>query len=107
MSLHLKRLVDDSRYANESVECLDDNVASEFVSGAMPHSSVTKVEKHLAGCRDCRDLVAALVEERLVKQLGVGAVDDGFARGSDASRMTYPAPWTVWISGCGKPRSIF
>ncbi|HEY6037415.1 MAG TPA: serine/threonine-protein kinase, partial [Kofleriaceae bacterium] len=42
------------------MECLDDNVASEFVSGAMPHSSVTKVEKHLAGCRDCRELVAAL-----------------------------------------------
>jgi serine/threonine protein kinase len=39
---------------------LDDNVASEFVSGSMPQSSVTKVEKHLAGCRDCRELVAAL-----------------------------------------------
>jgi serine/threonine protein kinase len=53
-------LAEDSRYPNQSVECLDDNVASEFVSGAMPHSSVTKVEKHLAGCRDCRELVAAL-----------------------------------------------
>ncbi|HET9990001.1 MAG TPA: serine/threonine-protein kinase, partial [Kofleriaceae bacterium] len=42
------------------MECLDDNVASEFVSGAMPHGAVTKVEKHLAGCRDCRELVAAL-----------------------------------------------
>ncbi|MEO6775973.1 MAG: serine/threonine-protein kinase [Kofleriaceae bacterium] len=42
------------------MECLDDNVASEFVSGGMPHSSVTKVERHLAGCRDCRELVAAL-----------------------------------------------
>ena len=60
MSLHSKRLAEDSRYPNHSVECLDDNVASEFVSGAMPHSSVTKVEKHLAGCRDCRELVAAL-----------------------------------------------
>ncbi|MEO8843878.1 MAG: protein kinase [Kofleriaceae bacterium] len=43
-----------------SVECLDDNVASEFVSGTMPASAITKVEHHLAGCRDCRALVAAL-----------------------------------------------
>jgi len=39
---------------------LDDNAASEFVSGGMPPSAVTKVEGHLAGCRDCRQLVAAL-----------------------------------------------
>ncbi len=42
------------------MECLDDNVASEFVSGSLPKTSVTKVENHLAKCRDCRDLVAAL-----------------------------------------------
>jgi serine/threonine-protein kinase len=42
------------------VDCLDDNVASEFVSGSLPKSSFTKVEAHLAGCRDCRMLVAAL-----------------------------------------------
>src|SRR5688500_6681784 len=40
--------------------CLDDNTASEFVSGGLAKGSVPKVEKHLAGCRDCRDLVAAL-----------------------------------------------
>jgi len=39
---------------------LDDNAASEFVSGGMPPSAVTKVEGHLAGCRECRQLVAAL-----------------------------------------------
>jgi len=39
---------------------LDDNAASEFVSGGMPPSAITKVEGHLAGCRDCRQLVAAL-----------------------------------------------
>src|ERR1044071_798617 len=39
---------------------LDDNAASEFVSGAMPPSVVTKVEGHLAVCRECRTLVAAL-----------------------------------------------
>ncbi len=42
------------------MECLDDNVASEFVSGALPPGSLTRVEQHLAKCRDCRGLVAAL-----------------------------------------------
>ena len=45
------------------VECLDDNAASEFVSGSLPVSAVTRVEGHLAGCRDCRDLVAALAQD--------------------------------------------
>ncbi len=49
-----------SCYAIELVDCLDDNLASEFVSGSMPSTTQTKVEKHLAGCRDCRELVAAL-----------------------------------------------
>ena len=49
-----------SCYAYGQVECLDDNLASEFVSGSMPHTTQTKVETHLAGCRDCRQLVAAL-----------------------------------------------
>ncbi|HEY1547067.1 MAG TPA: protein kinase [Kofleriaceae bacterium] len=42
------------------MECLDDNLASEFVSGSMATTTQTKVEKHLATCRDCRELVAAL-----------------------------------------------
>ncbi|HEY5927791.1 MAG TPA: serine/threonine-protein kinase, partial [Kofleriaceae bacterium] len=41
-------------------ECLDDNAASEFVSGSLAQSAITKVELHLASCRDCRALVAAL-----------------------------------------------
>jgi serine/threonine protein kinase len=41
-------------------EHLDDNAASEFVSGALAPSAITKVEGHLAGCRECRQLVAAL-----------------------------------------------
>jgi len=45
------------------VECLDDNVVSEFVSGSLPKSAVTKVEGHLAGCRDCRALIAALAQD--------------------------------------------
>ena len=43
--------------------CLDDNVATEFVAGALPAASVTRVEGHLASCRDCRDLVAALASD--------------------------------------------
>jgi hypothetical protein len=44
-------------------DCLDDNAASEFVSGSLAKSLVTKVEGHLAGCRDCRALVAALAAD--------------------------------------------
>ncbi len=40
--------------------CLDDNVAVEFASGAMPAGATAKVEAHLATCKDCRMLVAAL-----------------------------------------------
>jgi len=42
---------------------LDDNDASEFVSGSLPPAALTKVERHLAGCRDCRTLVAALAAD--------------------------------------------
>jgi serine/threonine protein kinase len=47
------------------VECLDDNAVSEFVSGALPPSLLTKLEGHLAGCRDCRDLVAAMAQDAI------------------------------------------
>ena len=42
---------------------LDDNVASEFVCGALPPSALLRVEGHLATCRDCRTLVAALAAD--------------------------------------------
>ena len=42
---------------------LDDNAASEFVSGTLPPSLLARAETHLAGCRDCRDLVAALAAD--------------------------------------------
>ncbi len=48
---------------NVPVECLDDNAASEFVSGSLARTALTKVEGHLAGCRDCRALVAALAQD--------------------------------------------
>jgi serine/threonine protein kinase len=42
---------------------LDDNAASEFVSGALSPGALTRVEGHLAGCRECRTLVAALAAD--------------------------------------------
>ncbi|HEY0476756.1 MAG TPA: protein kinase [Kofleriaceae bacterium] len=42
------------------MEHLDDNAASEFVSGMLSPSALGKVEGHLAGCRECRTLVAVL-----------------------------------------------
>ncbi|HEX2691881.1 MAG TPA: protein kinase [Kofleriaceae bacterium] len=42
---------------------LDDNAASEFVSGTLSASALGKVESHLAGCRECRALVAALAAD--------------------------------------------
>jgi serine/threonine protein kinase len=46
-----------------ALECLDDNAASEFVSGTMAAGAVARTEQHLARCRDCRDLVAALAPD--------------------------------------------
>src|SRR5438552_10634544 len=58
--MHFKRLARPVCYARETVACLDDNAASEFVSGSLMGPALSKVEGHLAGCRDCRALVAAL-----------------------------------------------
>jgi eukaryotic-like serine/threonine-protein kinase len=43
-----------------AIRCLDDNLATELVSGALSRAQVAKVEAHLATCADCRSLVAAL-----------------------------------------------
>src|SRR5262249_34370629 len=59
-AMHFGRLAQAVCYPEATVECLDDNAASEFVSGALATSALTKVEAHLASCRDCRALVAAL-----------------------------------------------
>ncbi len=42
---------------------LDDNAIAEFVSGDLPPGRLARVEGHLAGCRDCRALVAALAQD--------------------------------------------
>jgi serine/threonine protein kinase len=47
----------------EVTGCLDDNEASEFASGSLGAGATTRIEKHLAGCRDCRSLVAALAPD--------------------------------------------
>ncbi len=52
-----------SDLAVAAVDHLDDNIASEFVSGTLPKSAITKVEGHLARCRDCRTLVAMLAAD--------------------------------------------
>jgi serine/threonine protein kinase len=49
-----------SHVLRNDVTHLDDNAASEFVSGSLSASAQSKIEAHLASCRDCRALVAAL-----------------------------------------------
>ncbi len=42
------------------MSCLDDNTAVDFATGDLPRAAAAKVEAHLASCRECRTLVAAL-----------------------------------------------
>ena len=65
--MHFQRLDVGACYAHDSVDCLDDNAASEFVAGSLSGPAAGKVESHLASCRECRALVAALA--------GTGDVD--------------------------------
>jgi hypothetical protein len=68
--MHFRRLAAPVCYPVQTVQpglsegredpCLDDNAASEFVSGTLAATAITQVEAHLASCRDCRALVAAL-----------------------------------------------
>ena len=45
------------------MECLDDNEVSAFVTGGLASPQMTRVEAHLATCRDCRELVAAMAQD--------------------------------------------
>jgi serine/threonine protein kinase len=49
-----------SHVLRNDITHLDDNAASEFVSGSLTPAAQSKIEAHLASCRDCRALVAAL-----------------------------------------------
>ncbi|MBP9087822.1 MAG: protein kinase [Kofleriaceae bacterium] len=60
------------------MHCLSDNDATEFLAGALPAAGLQRVEKHLASCKDCRTLIAA-----------VGASGDD-ATGRDSDVATAP-----------------
>jgi serine/threonine protein kinase len=49
------------------VRCLTDNDATEFLAGALSAKDLTRIESHLAACKDCRTLIAAVAP----------AMDDG------------------------------
>ncbi|HEX8107834.1 MAG TPA: protein kinase, partial [Kofleriaceae bacterium] len=53
------------------MEHLDDNAASEFVSGTLSPSALSKIEGHLASCRECRALVAALAADPVADSAAV------------------------------------
>ncbi|WP_164010768.1 protein kinase domain-containing protein [Pyxidicoccus trucidator] len=46
--------------------CPDENVLASFATGALPATVVPKVEAHLDGCADCRELVGAVAAESSV-----------------------------------------
>jgi eukaryotic-like serine/threonine-protein kinase len=41
-------------------ECFDDNTAVEFIDGLLPDAAVKRVERHVARCEVCRQLLAEL-----------------------------------------------
>ena len=91
-----------------AVACLDDNTAVEFASGEMAAMATAKVESHLATCRDCRTLVAALAPapgepdsdlatpmrpargKRGVRDLALASTEGGGRRGSEPQRNAEP-----------------
>ncbi|MBX3228642.1 MAG: protein kinase [Labilithrix sp.] len=44
-------------------ECLDDNLALELIDGKLPSPRRTAVERHIATCDACRELVVALAKD--------------------------------------------
>ena len=69
---------------------LDDNTASEFASGALSAPALARAEAHLARCRDCRALVAALA--------GDPATDSAAATFPRAPTPSLPlTSWIAWI----------
>ena len=68
---------------SHSVQCLSDNDATEFLAGALPAAGLQRVEQHLASCKDCRTLIAA-----------VGASGDA-GDGRDSDIATAPRPMRV------------
>ncbi len=54
------RFVGEPSATLKLVACLDDNTAVDFAAGTLARATTTKVEAHLATCKECRTLVALL-----------------------------------------------
>ncbi len=86
-----------ARYAGAVVAvCLDDNLASEFASGALTARAAAGVEAHLAGCRDCRGLVAALAGA------GGRAPSDDDSASDHSDLATAPRPRALSVAPLGR-----
>ncbi|HEX7842576.1 MAG TPA: serine/threonine-protein kinase [Kofleriaceae bacterium] len=72
------------------MEHLDDNAASEFVSGMLSGSALGRVEGHLAACRDCRALVAALAADSGQDSVAVTMRREVFSEASDIRELPQP-----------------
>src|SRR5260370_42367106 len=44
--------------------CLDANDLAAFLSGRLDAAATARLERHVARCRDCRELLSALARER-------------------------------------------
>ncbi len=88
--MHFGRLARAVCYPEQTVQCLDDNAASEFVSGALAGSAVDRVETHLASCRDCRVLVAALAGDETDSNAATHKHEKVDVRGDDSQVAKRP-----------------
>jgi serine/threonine protein kinase len=76
---------------------LDDNAAAEFVSGAMTPAAQSKIEAHLASCRDCRALVAALAMDAGTDSHAATVPQEPPEHGSSPSQPSQRATRTLTV----------
>ena len=76
---------------------LDDNAASEFVSGSLAPSARGKIEAHLASCRDCRELVAVLAMDAGADSHGATVPQEPPEEPSSPSQPTQPSTRTLTV----------
>jgi RIO-like serine/threonine protein kinase len=60
--------------------CIDDEEVEPFVAGTLPADTAARLRGHLAGCDDCRELVASLMRD---SQLAHQSTLDGSRRALD------------------------
>ncbi len=86
--------------------CLDDNLAVDFAGGALSKAVTAKVEAHLAACRECRTLVAALSPEPGEQDSDVVTSPRAIARGKrhHAAALSPTAPQGSDPSSGSEPR---